>query len=727
MQPCLTRTQLEQYLFRPQRAMERILDNESKNPGHWIARSDPPSLLLIRSLLNNNSVHTVDEASDFCSECVDSKYHSCCCHLLVARVFLHGDPALTRKENCDSLGFDSDNLDVAIATARCRDTGQYLPVSVEPLDALGEATPLCLSDFQFGVSDAERVALSMLVRLKPLIAAASLNATAMAAAQTKLLEAEALLRDGAAAAFPLVLVKEKASWARHQDHNKMRPLHPGRSVAATRKPQGSPSLSSGAATGSASSPFASGSRFDASGVLSASGDHADDRRDSASVHPAESNEVVRSSGIPTCGGAGAGVKKKKIGATAGPQFSEMKGGSYGKSKDLNHAETDNSMIRMNNNHKAIGKRTNTAERAEEDCAKTTALQTPEEQQQAARMVVAKPPPSARLFVAQAKTFAQDCAAKAQFKPIAKIRRRGGPGASSKGPSPSPAQCPTRTIFPNIVDISVSTWSTTVRELHGRPFVEHDSALWHAARFGDGCLQLVDRSDDAMAALTQRCIGASQAAAVVGLDKDLRPHKFFAALVAAPTPNSFAQRAMRHGRDTESVLLTEYARQFPSARLVRLGLLRHAQYPFIAATGDALDYEGEVCIEGKCPYTRKIVTGEIPSKYLPQLAVQQAVLGVPCVYVEYALRDGCVQWNVVRPDPAELVLLFQRMLPILISFRELVLRYARTGVMPRDDEFEVLSVPSQKRKRKQKAVADRDGGGDTMAGAGGSTEFEEPLH
>jgi hypothetical protein len=151
-------------------------------------------------------------------------------------------------------------------------------------------------------------------------------------------------------------------------------------------------------------------------------------------------------------------------------------------------------------------------------------------------------------------------------------------------------------------------------------------------------------------------------------------------------------------------------------------------PVTAATGDALDYVGEVCIEGKCPISRKIVQGEIPSKYLPQLAVQQAVLGVPCVYVEYARRGGLVQWNVVRPDWADLELLFQRMLPILTRFHELVLQFARTGMMPREDEFEVLAVKkTRKRKQQPKTVAAAYGGGDALAGASGSTEFyDEPL-
>jgi hypothetical protein len=255
----------------------------------------------------------------------------------------------------------------------------------------------------------------------------------------------------------------------------------------------------------------------------------------------------------------------------------------------------------------------------------------------------------------------------------------------------------------INEVSESEWNSaaaaTVMHLRvgNQPVIVHNSLQWHAIRFGRNCLSGTTREQ-----LESRCIGASQAAAIVGWDKDCSPHKLFSEFVGlSPVAVSrFVQEAMQHGRDTESTLLAEYVTR-RDGKVCQLGTLRHKDHSFISATVDALDYKHGVCVEGKCPFKREIVDGAIPSKYLPQLAVQHAVVGVPPVYAEYAVIAGVVRWNALTPDVDGLVSLFEQMLPILRSFRELVLQYHLDGVLPDNKALEVLADPTTNKKRSTK--------------------------
>ena len=65
-----------------------------------------------------------------------------------------------------------------------------------------------------------------------------------------------------------------------------------------------------------------------------------------------------------------------------------------------------------------------------------------------------------------------------------------------------------------------------------------------------------------------------------------------------------------------------------------GLVRHPTLPWIAASPDGITHTGR-CIEIKCPLKRKIVPGEVPHHYWPQVQTQMEVTGLEeTVFIEY---------------------------------------------------------------------------------------------
>ena len=81
-----------------------------------------------------------------------------------------------------------------------------------------------------------------------------------------------------------------------------------------------------------------------------------------------------------------------------------------------------------------------------------------------------------------------------------------------------------------------------------------------------------------------------------------------------------------------------------------GLVRHPTLPWIAASPDGITHTGR-CIEIKCPLKRKIIPGEVPHHYYPQVQTQMEVTGLEeTVFIEYkpafASETGARQLSIV---------------------------------------------------------------------------------
>ena len=127
--------------------------------------------------------------------------------------------------------------------------------------------------------------------------------------------------------------------------------------------------------------------------------------------------------------------------------------------------------------------------------------------------------------------------------------------------------------------------------------------------------------------------------------------------------------------------------------LEFGLLVHSDFPWLAASPDGITTDG-MCVEIKCPLRRKIVPGEVPHHYFPQIQIQMEVCNIdttlfiqykPChmtdgdPYIDIALIQRDREW-------------FARHKPILQQFWEEMEERRKTHVplegMPDENVIEI---------------------------------------
>lgn len=95
-------------------------------------------------------------------------------------------------------------------------------------------------------------------------------------------------------------------------------------------------------------------------------------------------------------------------------------------------------------------------------------------------------------------------------------------------------------------------------------------------------------------------------------------------------------ALEHGVKYETEA-AEHAMKLIGSRMFEFGLLVHDEYPWLAASPDGITDDG-YCIEIKCPMRRKIIPGEVPHHYMPQIQVQLEVCNLDaCWFIQYKPR------------------------------------------------------------------------------------------
>ena len=108
-------------------------------------------------------------------------------------------------------------------------------------------------------------------------------------------------------------------------------------------------------------------------------------------------------------------------------------------------------------------------------------------------------------------------------------------------------------------------------------------------------------------------------------------------------------AMRHGTMTEPEARKEYER-ITGNKVIQFGLLTGTQrLHFIGASVDGITTDG-IVVEIKCPYSRKIKQGVVPSYYHDQVQTQLAVCDLDIAhYFEYNSFDGTYNLVEVKRD------------------------------------------------------------------------------
>ncbi|APC25583.1 exonuclease [Only Syngen Nebraska virus 5] len=92
-------------------------------------------------------------------------------------------------------------------------------------------------------------------------------------------------------------------------------------------------------------------------------------------------------------------------------------------------------------------------------------------------------------------------------------------------------------------------------------------------------------------------------------------------------------ALEHGVKYETEA-AEHAMKIIGTRMFEFGLLIHDEYPWLAASPDGITADG-YAVEIKCPLRRKIIPGEVPHHYYPQIQVQMEVCNLDaCYFIQY---------------------------------------------------------------------------------------------
>jgi putative phage-type endonuclease len=144
----------------------------------------------------------------------------------------------------------------------------------------------------------------------------------------------------------------------------------------------------------------------------------------------------------------------------------------------------------------------------------------------------------------------------------------------------------------------------------------------------------------------------------------------------------------HGNKHEDNAIAEYCKIY-NKKTIDFGLLPHPSIPFLAGSPDGIAFDNDdpnsrpIVLEVKCPYSRKIEPGSIPTHYTGQLLLNMEVTGYDGCFIEYVphgYKYGANYFiNVIHVKNEHAKNWFKDALPILESFWKDVEKYRTEGI------------------------------------------------
>ena len=135
---------------------------------------------------------------------------------------------------------------------------------------------------------------------------------------------------------------------------------------------------------------------------------------------------------------------------------------------------------------------------------------------------------------------------------------------------------------------------------------------------------------------------------------------------------------RHGQKYEDEAIEHYCEKY-NKRVYAFGLLPHPTIEWIGGSPDDITHDG-IVIEVKCPYSRKIVMGEIPKQYVAQVKMNMEIANLDhAVFIEYkpATETEDIVFNVVHVERDSTWL--PSVIDSLHTFWNEVLHYRNIGI------------------------------------------------
>ena len=209
----------------------------------------------------------------------------------------------------------------------------------------------------------------------------------------------------------------------------------------------------------------------------------------------------------------------------------------------------------------------------------------------------------------------------------------------------------------------------------------------------------DQRSEAWLKLRGNMLTASDAATAIGENKYQTPDDLLRKKCGLGEPFT-GNEATEWGTKMEPVAIEIFEEKY-GEKVNELGLIPHEKYTWLGGSPDGLT-DTNCLVEIKCPLRRKIVPGEVPRHYLPQIMLCMEIMDVEsCFFVQYQPHE--VTWP--APEVFDVTVVprdrewFKKYLPVMDAFWKRVI-YFREHLDECPKEKEKVKRPRKKKEPEQ---------------------------